>query len=36
MECEKPCSISLSTQKPDHTGPFLSNATEYRSIVRAL
>lgn len=34
MEGAKPCSTLLRTTKLDHSGPFLTNPIEYRSIVR--
>lgn len=36
MEGAKPRFTPLSTQKLDHSGPLLSNPTEYRSIVGGL
>ena len=36
MAGAKPCVTPLGTSKLDHSGPFLSNPTEYRSIVGGL
>ncbi|XP_048425193.1 uncharacterized mitochondrial protein AtMg00810-like [Pyrus x bretschneideri] len=36
MEGAKPCCTPLGSQKLDHSGPLLSNPTEYRSIVGGL
>ncbi|XP_050147396.1 uncharacterized mitochondrial protein AtMg00810-like [Malus sylvestris] len=36
MEGAKPCSTPLNTTKLDHSSPLLENASEYRSLVRAL
>ncbi|XP_068344214.1 uncharacterized mitochondrial protein AtMg00810-like [Pyrus communis] len=36
MEGAKPCCTPLGSKKLDHSGPLLSNPTEYRSIVGGL